>query len=150
MLVEVGGEGMGRFVGRRLVRLPGHNFEVGAGGPGALASCRGYPDIMLLQRQRGGVDQVKIQKNAARLQVRADITVDLADALEIAQIMQTNGRHGGIKGAKLLRQPVFVEQIGLVSLKARAVTGHNLLAALQHRRENRPGQCRWRWRIGRG
>ena len=29
---------------------------------------------------------------------------------------------------------IFVEQIGLVGLKARAVTGHNLLAALQHRR----------------
>ena len=133
LLVEVRGEGMGWSVCARLVRLLEHGCDVFAGGPFALASHRGYPAIMLLQRQRRGVDQVKIQKDAARLQVRADIAVDLADALEIAQIMQTAGGHGGIKGAKVLRQPVFVEEVGLVGLKARAITGHDLPGPLQHR-----------------
>jgi hypothetical protein len=81
---------------------------------------------MLLQRQRWGIDQVQVQKNTARLQVRADIAVDLADALEITQIVQAAGGHSSVKGAKLLRQPGFVEEVGLVGLKTRAVTGHDL------------------------
>src|SRR5262245_35348082 len=88
---------------------------------------------MLLQRQRWGVDQVQVQKDTARLQVYADIAVDLADALEITQVVQTAHRYGGVKGAKLLRQPVFVKEVGLVGLKARAVTGHDLPRPLQHR-----------------
>jgi hypothetical protein len=66
--------------------------------------------------------------------VRADIAVDLTDALEITQVVQTTDGHGGVKGAKLLRQPVFVEEVRLVGLKARAVTGHDLPRPLQHRR----------------
>src|SRR4029453_5191930 len=118
----------------RLVRLLEHGCDVFPGCPFALALYRGYPDIMLLQRQRWGVDQVQVQKDAPWLQVRTDIAINLADALEITQIVQTTNRHGGVKGARLLRQPVFVEEVRLVGLKACAVTGHDLPCTLQHRR----------------
>src|SRR5437879_2488564 len=102
-----------------------HGCDVFAGCPFALASHRGYPDIMLLQRQRWGIDQVKVQKDATRLQVRADIAVDLADTFKIAQVVQTTDGHGGVKWAQLPRQPVFVKEVRLVGLKARTVTGHD-------------------------
>src|SRR6266852_3996844 len=124
---------MGRSVFGSLVRLLEHGCDAFVWRPFALASRRGYPDIMLLQRQRWGIDQVKVQKDAARLQVRADITVDLADALEITQVVQTASGHCSVKGTELLRQPVFVEEVSLVGLKARAVTGHDLPRLLQHR-----------------
>src|SRR5262245_33338644 len=124
---------MGWPVLGRLVRLLEHGCDVFPGCPFALALRRSYPDIMLLQRQRWGVDQVQIQKNTTRLQVPADIAVDFTDALEITQIMQTAGGHSSVKRAKLLRQPVFVEEVGLVGLKARTVTGHDLPRPLQHR-----------------
>ena len=87
---------------------------------------------MLLQRQRWGVDQVKVQKDTARLQVHADIAIDFTDALEIAQVMQTTGGHRSIKGAIQLRQPVFNEEVRLAGLKACAVTGHDLPRTLQY------------------
>ena len=117
-----------------LVRLLEHGCDVFARGLFTLASRSRHPAIMLLQRQRWGVHQVEVQEDTARLQVRADIAVNLADALEIAQVVQTADGHGGVKGAKLLRQPVFVEEVGLMGLKVRAVTGHDLPRPLQHRR----------------
>ena len=78
MLLEVSGEGMGRCVFGTPVRLLGHGGDVGAGCPFALASRCGYPDIVLLQRQRWGVNQVQVQEDTARLQVRADVAVDLS------------------------------------------------------------------------
>src|SRR5215510_9302296 len=123
---------MGWPVLGRLVRLLEHGCDVFPGCPFALALRRSYPDIMLLQRQRWGVDQVQVQKNATRLQVPADIAVDFADALEITQIMQTARGHSSGKGAKLLRQPVFVEEIRLIGLEARTVTSHDLPRTLQH------------------
>src|SRR5206468_12879467 len=124
---------MGRSVFGSLVRLLEHGCDAFAWCPFALAARRRYPNVMLLQRQSWGIDQVKVQKDTARLQVRADITIDLADALKITQVVQTAGRHGGVKGARLLRQPVFVEEIRLIGLEACAVTGHELSRPLQHR-----------------
>src|SRR5207245_2195392 len=116
-----------------LARSLEHSVDVFAGRPVTLASRRGHPAVVLLQRRRWSVEQVKVQKDATRLQVRADVTVDLADALEIAQVVKATGRHSGVKGAELRRQPVLVEEIGLIGGKARAIIGHDLPPALQHR-----------------
>src|SRR5262245_15817077 len=95
--------------------------DVRAGHLFTLASRRSYPAVVLLQRQRWGIEQVEVQKDASWLQVRANVIVDLADAREIAQVVEATGGHSGVKGAALLWQPMLVKEIGLIGSKAPAI-----------------------------
>ena len=64
----------------------------------ALASQRGYPDIMLLQRHVGALTRSRFRKTPPGFRCVLISLLNLADALEITQVVQTTDGHGGVKG----------------------------------------------------
>src|SRR2546425_13085958 len=65
--------------------------------------------------------------------MRVDLAVDFADALEVAQVVQTAGRNGGVERAELLGQPAHLEEVGLMQFEALSVLRDEVSCAIQHR-----------------
>ena len=65
--------------------------------------------------------------------MRADVPVNLADALEVAQVVQAAGRNDGVEQAELLGQPVHLEEVGLMQFDALPVLRGKVSCAIQHR-----------------
>ena len=103
LLLEVGGEWASSHLGGRTVRPSHHGTDIFACTSLTLAACRRHTSIPLLQLGGWGVEQIQVQKDTARLQMLPDLAVDLANTREVPEIVQSAGRHGGIKRAKQLR-----------------------------------------------
>jgi hypothetical protein len=77
--------------GKCLVTWSGHPLNIFGRDSGALAACGGDVVILPLQLGGRGIDPVVVEEDAARLQVRTYLAIDLANALEVTQVVQTAG-----------------------------------------------------------
>ena len=87
---------------RRPSPIPPHRLEILGRGPFTAASRRGFGVVPPLHLGGRGIDQVQVQEDAARLQLRANLAIDLADARLLDDPAASNGpnRFGSHLGSK--------------------------------------------------
>src|SRR5215470_3129239 len=65
--------------------------------------------------------------------MRTNLVVDLADALEVAQVVEATRRDGGLERAELFRLPTHREEVGQMRYKTLAIWRAEASCAIQHR-----------------
>src|SRR5262249_53339342 len=98
----------------------------------ALTSCGRDGVVPLLQCGGRGTDQIFVEEDGARLQMRTNLAVDLADALEVAQVVEAARRDGGRERGGLFRQPIHCEEVGTMRCEKLAIRRGEASCAIQH------------------